>query len=137
MPKMKWFSYLLNSASVCRILVVSSTFHIGPLTCFTIDLIWNYVSYRQLVGLLGRVISPVTRPGPTRQTPKKCGQTFMPQVGVELTILMFEQAETFLALNRVTAVICLVAGRWINILWFEILLRMLILLLCCYMILLT
>jgi hypothetical protein len=38
----------------------------------------------------------------TAQTPKKRGQTSMPRVGVELTILMFEQAETFLALYHVT-----------------------------------
>jgi hypothetical protein len=40
-------------------------FVLGPLVCFPSELIWNYVSYRQMVGLLGWVISPVARPLPT------------------------------------------------------------------------
>jgi hypothetical protein len=37
-------------------------FVLGPLACFTSELIWNYGSYRQSVELLGRGISPVVRP---------------------------------------------------------------------------
>jgi hypothetical protein len=44
----------------------SSTFHISPLACFPSELIWTYGFYRQLVGLLGWVTNPVTRPLPTQ-----------------------------------------------------------------------
>jgi hypothetical protein len=52
---------------------------------------------RQLVRLLGRVISPsggryLHR---TTQTQKKRGQTSMPRVGFEFTIPVFERAKIF------------------------------------------
>jgi hypothetical protein len=39
---------------------------LGPLSCSHSELIWNHGSYRQSVGLLGRGISPVTRPLPAQ-----------------------------------------------------------------------
>jgi hypothetical protein len=63
------------------------SFVLGSLAFFPSELIWNYGSYRQLVGLLGRVISPVARPLPTRQHKQnKLRQTDMPRVGFEHTI---------------------------------------------------
>jgi hypothetical protein len=41
-------------------------FVLGPLTCFPSELIWNCGSYREVVGLLGRLISPVAKPLPTQ-----------------------------------------------------------------------
>jgi hypothetical protein len=41
-------------------------FVLGLLPGFPSELMWNYGSYRQLVGLLGRVISPIARPLPTQ-----------------------------------------------------------------------
>jgi hypothetical protein len=37
---------------------------LGPLACFCSELICKYGSYRNLAGLLGRMISPVARPLP-------------------------------------------------------------------------
>jgi hypothetical protein len=51
---------------------------------------------------------PVVRPLPahrTAQTQNKRRQTSMPQVGLELTIPLFEQAKTVHALDRAAAVI--------------------------------
>jgi hypothetical protein len=48
------------------ILLLHLLFVLGPLDSFPSELIWNYGSYRQLVGLLRRVISPVARPLPTQ-----------------------------------------------------------------------
>jgi hypothetical protein len=45
-----------------------SPFILAPLACFPLELIWNYGSYIQLIGLLRRVISPVARPLPARDT---------------------------------------------------------------------
>jgi hypothetical protein len=44
---------------------------LDPPVCFPWDVIWNYRSYRQLVGLLGRMTSPVARPLPTQNTNKR------------------------------------------------------------------
>jgi hypothetical protein len=49
-----------------NIVPVLLSFAIGPLACFPSEAVWNYGSYRQLVGLLGRVISPVARLLPTQ-----------------------------------------------------------------------
>jgi hypothetical protein len=62
--------------------------------------------YRQLVGLLGRVISPsqgryLHR---TTQTQNKSRQTSMPLAGLEPTIPVFKRAETFHALDRAATV---------------------------------
>jgi hypothetical protein len=75
-------------------------FLLGPLACFPSELICNYGSYRQLVGLFGRVISPVTRPLPKQdnKSTEKRGQTPIPRVGFEPTIPVFEQAKIFHAL---------------------------------------
>jgi hypothetical protein len=43
-----------------------SVFVLGPLACFPSELIWNYEYYKQLLGLLRRVISPVAWPLPTQ-----------------------------------------------------------------------
>jgi hypothetical protein len=56
------------------LLLLLLSFALGPLSCFTLELIWNYGSHRQLVRLLERGISPVARPLPTqdsRNTQKK------------------------------------------------------------------
>jgi hypothetical protein len=58
----------------------------------------------------------------------------MPRVGVEATISVLGWAETFLARDPAATVMGLDASRWINILWFKILLRMLLLPLCFYLI---
>jgi hypothetical protein len=38
-----------------------------PSGLFQSESIWNYGSYRQSIGLSGRLISPVTRPLPTQE----------------------------------------------------------------------
>jgi hypothetical protein len=48
------------------LLVIILHFLLDLLTSFPSELFWNYGSYRQLVGLLGRVIKPVERPLPTQ-----------------------------------------------------------------------
>lgn len=45
----------------------SCTFRSRLLACFISELIWKYGSYRQLVGLLGRVNSPTSRLLPTQE----------------------------------------------------------------------
>jgi hypothetical protein len=57
-----FLSNMLNSFYSVLLLFV-----LGPLACFPSELIWNNVSYRQLVGLLGRAISLVVRPLPTQE----------------------------------------------------------------------
>jgi hypothetical protein len=52
-------------------LILLLPFLLGPLACFLSELIWNYGSYTQLVELLGRVISPVTRPLPKQDNTNK------------------------------------------------------------------
>jgi hypothetical protein len=66
-------TYNQNSISIkCSIsvyfylLLLLLRFVLGPLACLPSELIWNHGSYRQLVGLFGRVISPVARPLPTQ-----------------------------------------------------------------------
>jgi hypothetical protein len=54
-------------------------FVLGPLACFPSELIWNYGSYRQLVGFLGRLITRVVRP---LLTQKERGKTSTPRVGL-------------------------------------------------------
>jgi hypothetical protein len=44
------------------LLLLILPFVLGPLAYFPSEFIWNYGSYRHLVGLLGRRISPVARP---------------------------------------------------------------------------
>jgi hypothetical protein len=82
-------------------------------------LILEYESYRQSVGLLGRVISPSQglylyteqhkhRPLPihrTTQTQNKRTQTSMPRAGFEPTTPVFEWAKTAHALDRAATVI--------------------------------
>jgi hypothetical protein len=48
------------------LLIIHLFFVLGPLVYFPSELMWNCGSYRQLVGLLGRMISPVARPLPTQ-----------------------------------------------------------------------
>jgi hypothetical protein len=61
--------------------------------------------YKQLVGLLGRVISFVARPLPTHDnTNREGGQTSTPPLGFEPTIPVFEGAKTSDALDRVVTV---------------------------------
>jgi hypothetical protein len=74
--------------------------NLGP--CFILS-----YSYRQLVGLVGRGISPpqgcyLHR---TTQTQNKSRQTSMPRVGFEPTIPVFERTKIIHALDRATTVI--------------------------------
>jgi hypothetical protein len=64
-------------------------FILGPLSCFSSELIWNCGSY-----ILHR----------TTQTQEKRGQTSVPRVGFEPTIPVFERARTFRALYRAATV---------------------------------
>jgi hypothetical protein len=57
---------LEDSVSFDYIWYFSYSFRVRPSVLFPSQLIWNYGSYRQSVGLLGRAISPVARPLPTQ-----------------------------------------------------------------------
>jgi hypothetical protein len=86
----------------------SSTSHICPLACFPSESIWTYGSYRPLVGLLGWVINPVTRPlsrQDNTHTHRRNAETSMPRVEFEPTILVSEWVKTFHALDCMAAVI--------------------------------
>jgi hypothetical protein len=58
--------YLIDHDLLLLLFLLLLTFVLGPLASFPPELICNYGSYKQLVGLLGRVIGPVTRPLPTQ-----------------------------------------------------------------------
>jgi hypothetical protein len=77
------------------------------LVCLPTELIWNYGSCTQLVGLPGRVISPVTRLLPTQKntSTEEGAETSMSRVELESTILIVERAKTFHALDRAATVI--------------------------------
>jgi hypothetical protein len=81
------------------------TAHIGPRPPLTRFLNLSY-TYRQLVGLLGRVISQSQGRYLHRatQTQNKRRQTSMPLAGFESTIPVFKLAKTFHALDRVANV---------------------------------
>jgi hypothetical protein len=51
---MKWYLSIL-------ILLLKLHFLLGPLFCFPSEIIWNYRSYRKLIGFLLWTISPVAR----------------------------------------------------------------------------
>jgi hypothetical protein len=88
------------------ILLLLLPFILGPLVCSLSELIWNYGSYRQFVGPLGRVISPVARPLLTQEyTQKTRGQTSIPRVGFQPTIPVLQQAKSFHAFGCVATVI--------------------------------
>jgi hypothetical protein len=80
---------------------------LGPLACFSSELIWKYGSYRQSVGLLGRVIIPVARPLPTQDNinREESWTYILTSSGFEPTIAVLERAKTFRALDRAAAVI--------------------------------
>jgi hypothetical protein len=83
---------------------------------FPLKLIWYYESLRTLDRTPWNLINPVARPlltGRTTQTQKKRGQSSMPRVGFESTILLFERTKRFHASDRAATVIC---TREINIL---------------------
>jgi hypothetical protein len=63
---------------------------------------FTYGSFRHLVGLLGRGISPAPRPLPTQDNTntEKRRHTSMPRAGFEPAIPMFERPKTVLALDR-------------------------------------
>jgi hypothetical protein len=87
-----------------HLLLLLLHFLLGPVACFPSELIWNYGSYRQSVGLLGRVISTAIRPTAIytgQYGQKKRGQVSMPRVGFEPTIPVIKQARTFYALHRI------------------------------------
>jgi hypothetical protein len=100
-----WFHHF-NHNLFC-VLLLLLPFVPGPPACFPSKLIWNYRSYKQFVGLFGRVTSPsqghyLHR---TTQTQKKRGQTSIPRVGFEPTIPVFGQAKAFHNLDRAATVI--------------------------------
>jgi hypothetical protein len=64
----------------------------------------QFLNPRQSVGLLGRRISPLQGRYLT-QTQNKHEQTFMPCVGFETTITLFERAKIFHALDGVVTAI--------------------------------
>jgi hypothetical protein len=73
---------------------------LDPLTCFHFGTyLETSKSYRQLVGLPGRVISPAQGHylHRTTQTQNKLGQTSLPRVGFEPTIPVLEWAKTLVA----------------------------------------
>jgi hypothetical protein len=75
------------------------------MACFPSGLIWNYVSYRQLVGLPGRGISHVARPLPTQDdTNTEERRTSMPRVWIRTPIPLFERKKIFRALDRAATV---------------------------------
>jgi hypothetical protein len=63
-----WKKHILNLvvketvAKINSILILLLYFILGPRACFPSELIWIYGSYRQIVGLLGRMMSPVASP---------------------------------------------------------------------------
>jgi hypothetical protein len=84
-------------------------------------------SYAQLVGLFGRGISPsqgrCLRHG-TTQAQKKCGDTSTPGVKFKPTILVFDRAKTFHALDSAAAVIG--SQNYVIFLMFELIFDMLV-----------
>jgi hypothetical protein len=81
--------------------------YLSPLAGSHPELIWNYGSHRQLVGLLDEwsALSQGYYIHRKTQTEKKCGQTSIPPVGFEPMIPAFELAKTFHALDSVAIVI--------------------------------
>jgi hypothetical protein len=74
---------------------LSSTFRIRPSSLFSLELIRKYKFYRQLIGLLGRLISPSQgRYLQKQHKHRKNSETSKPRVGFEPTIPVFEGAKT-------------------------------------------
>jgi hypothetical protein len=67
-----------------------------PSGLFPLELFWNFGSYKQSVGLLGRVMSSVQRRDLYRPTPtgKEFGQTSIPRMGFKPAIPVYERAKT-------------------------------------------
>jgi hypothetical protein len=92
--------------SLCNNLLLLQPLILGPLACFPSELICNYGSYRLLVGILGRVISPIARPLLIQDsTNTEETRTDMPLVGLEPTIPVFKRAKTFHTLDRAATLI--------------------------------
>jgi hypothetical protein len=77
---------------------------LGSWVCSHSEL-WNYGSYRQLVGLLGGGDQSVSRRLPTQNTNTGRKMTSMSRVGFEPTIPVFERMKTLLALDRAAATV--------------------------------
>jgi hypothetical protein len=93
---------IINSSSYYS----SSKYRIRRCGPFPSELIWNYGSYRQLVGLLGRVISRVARPLPTEDIASiEETRTSIPWVGLEPTIPVFEPTKILGVLDRTAIMI--------------------------------
>jgi hypothetical protein len=88
-------------------LLLLMPFVLGPLTYLPPELIWNYGSYKHLVGLLGRGISPSQDRYLHRrkQKQKEREQTSMPLVGFEPTVPVFEWVKTCRGLDRAATVV--------------------------------
>jgi hypothetical protein len=90
---------LINEAALITLefLILLYPFSLVPLASFPSELICNCGSYRQLVGLIGRVASPVAKPLPTQENKntEERGEAPMLRVGSELTIPLFQRAKIF------------------------------------------
>jgi hypothetical protein len=73
---------------------------------FPSELIWYYGYYRQSVGLLGRVISPVARPLPTQDNTntEETRTDIHASSGIRTYDPVFERVKTFDSLDHATAV---------------------------------
>jgi hypothetical protein len=74
--------------------------------CLPSELIWNNRSYSELLGVLGRGISPVARPLPIQNntSAEENGWISMPQVELEPTIPVFELEKIFHVLDGAATV---------------------------------
>jgi hypothetical protein len=85
---------------------------LGPLACFPSELIRKYGSYRPLVGLLGQVISPVTRllPKQDNTNREKTRTDILASSGIR-THDPSVASETVYVLDRAATVIDLLIGH--------------------------
>jgi hypothetical protein len=101
----------LSSRDILYILIIEYNYSFSALTDYALWPVtfyfWNYEFYRELLGLLGLVISPSQSRYINRktQTEKKRGQISMSGVGLEPTIPVCEPAKTFYALECAATVI--------------------------------
>jgi hypothetical protein len=107
--------YLSTYLSICLSIYLSIYLSmalqpfVGPWPFFSVS--W---SFTQSVGLLGRGISPSQDRYWTERTRNKRTQTFMPQMGFEPMIPVFQRTKTVHALDCAATVICLLLTRVVN-----------------------
>jgi hypothetical protein len=83
--------------NVCSYIFIYGSSAIADLVCF-----FSFLIYLQYVGLLGRGSA---RPKATTYTQNKRTQTYMPRVGLELTISVLERAKMTHAFDCTATVI--------------------------------